>query len=47
MFYHSAPVKKCVLQRKNNMLVAEEYLQKRIKGEDLNNKCNIEGIEFE
>lgn len=29
------------------MLVAKEYLQKRIRGEDLNNGCDIEGIEFE
>lgn len=29
------------------MLVAKEYLQKIIKGENLNNKCVIEEIEFE
>lgn len=29
------------------MLVAKEYFQKKIRGEDLNNKYNIEGIEFE
>lgn len=29
------------------MVVAKEYFQKKIRGEDLNNIYNIEGIEFE